>query len=117
MCPPTWCIAVIERAIRTLKTECLRKISVTMPAEEVQTELDIWRDWYNTHRPHSFLLGATPHETENGLTPANQLPRFEPREHWPHAEGIRGKQGQHLKLQVTPYRGRKHLPVVRVLAA
>jgi len=110
-------IAVVERAIRTMKDECLRKISVAMPKEEVQEELDIWRDWYNTQRPHSYLLGATPHETEQGVTPAHQLPRFEPREHWPHTLGIRGRPGQRLKLKVAHYRGRKHLPVVRVLAA
>jgi hypothetical protein len=40
-------------------------------------------DWFNQHRPHQGLYGATPLEIYEGVTPANIKARYEPRKQWP----------------------------------
>jgi transposase InsO family protein len=63
-------LAVIERAIRTIKNECTRRlILVPHRLAAVEGELAYYVNWYNSHRPHGWLYGATP--------------RFEPRPRWP----------------------------------
>jgi len=72
-------IAVIERFIRSLKRECLSEILVPLCEQAVLSELALFADWYNEHRPHSGRDGQTPAEVYRGVEPACRLPRFEPR--------------------------------------
>jgi transposase InsO family protein len=64
-------IAVIERFIRSLKSECLRVILVPLCEEAILCELSLFADWYNEHRPHSVLFGQTPAEVFRGMEPAS----------------------------------------------
>ena len=57
-------IAVVERAIRTLKNECTRRILVPQRRGEFHRELMSFLDWYNEHRSHMTLVGSTPNEPE-----------------------------------------------------
>ena len=45
---------------RSLKDECCRRIVVPLGLVEMQSELDVYTAWYNQHRPHRALGGATP---------------------------------------------------------
>ena len=112
-------IAVVERFILTLK--CLLRWLLLVPyrREAFQRELDATLDWYNRHRPHTWLGGRTPDEVYNARYPANRRPRYEPRARWPRGSPcakpwalIRGKPGVRLVLEVSFPGGRKHLPVV-----
>lgn len=62
-------IAVIERFFRTLKTEGIRRILVPYRLDELQAELNVFADWYNTMRPHSALGGACPNDVHHGRPP------------------------------------------------
>jgi len=117
-------IAVIERFIRSLKDECTRRMLVPLDINEMRAELDLFLVWHNQFRPHSFLNGATPAEVYAGRTPANELPRFEPRKRWPPGSRcanpqapIRGDPGVRLELHVSFLEGRKHLPIVELREA
>jgi transposase InsO family protein len=112
-------IAVVERAIRTLK-ELLRML-VLIPIRQAafRKELQLIVEWYNSFRPHSSLGGRTPDEVYFRKFPANRRPRHEPRAKWPRASPCarpwaltRGRPGARLELEVTHHVGRKHLPIV-----
>jgi transposase InsO family protein len=112
-------IAVIERFVRSMKEEYLRRILLPLRETELRRELDLYVTWYNKHRPHTALDGATPNERYFGKRPAHALPRWEPREQWPRASPcatpqtlIKGAPGTRLELGVVFEAGRKHLPVV-----
>jgi len=112
-------IAVIERFIRSMKEEYLRRILLPLREGQLRRELDLYLTWYNKHRPHTALGGATPNERFFGKQPANRAPRWEPRSRWPRASPcaspqtlIKGTPGARLELAVTFEAGRKHLPVV-----
>jgi len=72
------CIAVIERFIRTLKGEAMRRLLIPIRRDRFRRELQFFATWYNEHRPHSALDGRTPNEVYDGLRPANRRPRLEP---------------------------------------
>jgi hypothetical protein len=55
-------IALIERFIRSMKYEYLRHIVVPMHITRMRQEIVCYIDWYNEHRPHQGLEGATPLE-------------------------------------------------------
>jgi transposase InsO family protein len=82
-------IAVIERLIRTIKTECTRAIRVPFSAEAMRAELDAYVRWHNQHRPHTHLRGRTADEVYFGRRPANEVPRLEPRLKYPRDAGAR----------------------------
>jgi len=112
-------IAIVERFIRSMKTECTRLILVPFRVQAMRTEVACFIAWYNEHRPHSALGGRTPLEVYRALPPANEAPRFEPRRHWPRksrcaspAAPIKGRRGSRLELVVNHVDGRQHLPVV-----
>ncbi len=109
-------IAIIERFWRTLKDECCRRIVVPLGLVEMQSELDVYAAWYNEHRPHRALGGATP--AERRAESVADVVRLEARARVP----IRGdpeltKRASSLDLSVDGYEGRKHLPVVTLRAA
>ncbi len=72
-------IAVIERVIRSMKSECARRVLVPLRLDAMRHELGCYATWYNEHRPHTALGGCTPLEMWEGISPANEKPRFEPR--------------------------------------
>ena len=117
-------IAVVERFIRTMKDESLRRIMVPAQHQKIRREIRYFVEWYNEARPHSALNGQTPNEIYNGLRPANQRPRIEPRERWqrrsPCAKPrtlVAGKPGDQFTLIVNYHAGRSHLPVVSLQRA
>ena len=112
-------IAVIERFIRTLKEEGLRRILVPLTLGKMREEANAIIAWYNTCRPHTTLGGRTPEERYRRITAVCRRPRFEPRPHWPDGSRcaappvkVRGEPGTRLQLMVDFHQGRKHLPVV-----
>jgi transposase InsO family protein len=117
-------IAVVERLIRTMKAEALRRILVPLDRRAFCHEVGLFVEWYNGYRPHSALLAATPDEIYFQRFPAAQAPRFEPRRRWPHGSPcaaphapVRGRRGQRLELRVTYMAGRSHLPIVELKKA
>jgi putative transposase len=112
-------IAVVERFIRSLKDECLRRLLLSPCQRTFEHTASTYIDWYNKHRPHTFLCGRTPNEVYFNRRPANRSPRLEPRERWPRGSPcarpqtlIRGKPGVRLELAVTFEGGQKHLPII-----
>ena len=112
-------IAVIERFIRTLKEEGLRRILVPLNLRKMRDELIATIRWYNTFRPHSWLGGRTPDERYRRVPSAGRRPRLEPRPQWPAGSScasppanIRGEPGDRLQLVVDYHQGRRHLPIV-----
>jgi hypothetical protein len=113
-------LAVIERFIRTMKTECTRRLPIVpFRMAAFQRELALYVDWYNGVRPHSRLAGRTPDEIYFGSFPACRRPRFEPRDCWPRRSGcarphalVRGRPGTVLELRLEHQAGREHLPIV-----
>jgi hypothetical protein len=101
-------LAVIERAIRTFKTECTRRLTlVRYRLTVMQRELAFFVSWYNGHRPHARFASITPDEVYHRRRPASRSPRFEPRTRWPRRSTcaspqalIRGQPGAALRLGV-----------------
>jgi putative transposase len=114
-------IAVIERFIRTMKEECTRSLLVPYDGAALRREISLYISWYNDHRPHSLLKARTPNEIYYGRPPACTAPRFEPRQAWPRGSPcaapqapVRGRRAARLKLRVSYFSGRKHLPIVQL---
>ncbi len=112
-------LSVVERLIRTIKSECTRMLIVSYDRSILWRELSLFVKWYNSHRPHSTLEARTPDEVYFDLPPACRVARFEPRRRWPRdlrcagpQAPVRAQRGQHLDLNVTYLVGRRHLPIV-----
>lgn len=112
-------VALIERFIKTLKDEGLRRIIVPLAHNEISAEVSAIVDWYNTSRPHEALAGATPNEICPRVRPARDGPRFEIRERCPTCRGekLRGEKAVVVKLETRQHAGRSHLPVIRLRSA
>ena len=110
---------MLERFIRTLKDEGLRRILVPLTLGKMRAEADAIIAWYNTCRPHTTLGGRTPDERYRRVASACRRPRYEPRPRWPIESRcaspqakVRGKPGGRLELVVDFHQGHRHLPVV-----
>ena len=55
-------ITIVERFIRSMKTECTRQIVVPFRLDRMRKELVRYAIWYDEHRPHMALGGRTPIE-------------------------------------------------------
>jgi len=117
-------IALVERCIRTLKEEGVRRWPAPLRWRTVGRELSLFVDWYNEQRPHAGLAGAAPDEIYFGRLPALRRPRFEPRARWPRnarcarpQAPVRGRPGVNLALDVAFMVGRAHLPIVTLTRA
>lgn len=117
-------IAVVERFIRSMKSECTRRVMVPFRLDAMRHEIGCHATWYNEHRPHSGRGGRTPQEVYHGLPPANEAPWFEPRSKWPRiarcaapAAPVKGRTGARLRLIVSRFENRPHLPVVELRRA
>lgn len=95
-------IALIERCIRSMKAEYARQIILPLRQSDMRYELGLYINWYNEIRPHQSLDGRTPQEIYDGFPVSQQK------------HEIRGKNGVKLKLSVSYFKGRKHLPVVNL---
>jgi transposase InsO family protein len=117
-------IAVVERLIRSIKNECTQRLLVPYQREAFRHELALYISWYNRHRPHDVLEGATPEEIYRDILPACRMPRFEPRKGWPRGSPcarptaeVRGNHGALLELSVSFVANRRHLPIVQIRRA
>ena len=118
-------LAVIERCIKTMKSECTRRlILVPYRFTNFRQELALFFSWYNSHRPHTWLHGATPDEAYNHRRPACRMPRFEPRQRWSRRSRcaapqvlVRGQPGGRFDLEVRYDAGRRHFPIVTLKRA
>lgn len=111
-------ITVVERFIRSMKSECTRRIVVPFRLEQMRRELTSYTIWYNEQRPHASLDGRTPAEVYCRLSPASEAPRYEPRARWLRDAGNRrGRPGVRLELVLSHLDGRRHLPVVELKPA
>jgi transposase InsO family protein len=114
-------IAVIERFIGSLKSECMDVILVPVQERDFRRELALFSDWYNRHRPHSALCGQTPTEIHHGMKSVDPRSRFEPRARWPAGASskipVSGESGATFRLEVSHYSGRRHLPIVALKRA
>ncbi|MBI5486429.1 MAG: transposase [Deltaproteobacteria bacterium] len=108
-------IAVVERAIKTLKEEGLRRIAVPLRQTEMVGEVEAFVGWTNVNRPHMSLVGATPSEVHRRARPARDGPRFEPRPRYPvpRGEKLRAAKGAVFRLTLGHHEGRPHLPATR----
>jgi transposase InsO family protein len=52
-------ISVVERLIRTMKSEAIRRILVPLDRRAFRREVSLFVEWYNGHRPHSTLQAAS----------------------------------------------------------
>ena len=97
-------IAIVERMIRSLKSECTRRIIVPMRQSNLRHELGFYFAWYNDFRPHQGLKGKTPIELYSGIS------------HSPPKLNIRDPNLK-LILDVAYMRQRPHLPIVSLKVA
>jgi hypothetical protein len=108
-------LAVVERLIRTLKAEGLRRFLLLPPQiRAMRVEVQLIQRWYNELRPHRRFDGDTPAEIRDGLTPAVKQPRFETRARMPTRGKLRAKRGIVVELDINYLEGRRHLPIVRL---
>ena len=117
-------IAITERLILTLKQGIVWFPLVPLRQAMFRQALGHLATWYNEHRPHMSLCGKTPDEVYHRQRPANRLPRFEPRPHWPRASAcakpvtlVKGVPGVRLELEVVCLGGHRHLPIVTLQRA
>lgn len=112
-------IALVERFIRSLKAEGLRSlIAIPLCTVAMAEDLAIFVEWYDEHRPHRGLGGATPNEIYFGRPRARDAPRFEVWGRYPtHDVELRAEAGSVVELCVERYRGRAHLLVIETRPA
>ena len=103
-------LAVIERFIRSLKEEWLRRLIIPLRLEAMRNDLSAYASWFNA------LDGRTPREVYYDSKPANETDRFEPRAKWPAHRDNAASCGR-LTLSVTYHEGRKHLPIIELKQA
>ena len=107
-----------------MKSECTRRILMPFRLAAMQTELGLYATWFNEHRPHEALGGRTPLEVYTRAPPANQRPRYEPREYWPKKARcalpnapVKGSAGARLVLVVRGLASKRHLPIITISRA
>jgi len=116
-------IAVIERFMRTLKDEGLRRIAVPLRRADMAVEVGHFARWYNEHRPHETLRGATPAEVRDAVRPAKDALRLQTRPGVPLPRGRPPRDGPRrarcgaLVAVVERLEGRRHLPIVSLRRA
>lgn len=104
-------IAIIERFMKSMKTEHLCRIIVPMDADEMFQEVSLYIDWYNGHRPHETLGAKTPEEVYRGFgipMACNGPPETIP---FPKSKT------PEFDLDCRHFEGARHLPVVSRKAA
>jgi transposase InsO family protein len=96
--------AIVERFIRSLKEEWLRRIRIPLTRRAMHRELTSYARWFETHRPHQGLGGSTPLEVSGAPTSATAerpiIDRLRP-----------------FDLVVRFHEGRRQLPIVELRQA
>jgi transposase InsO family protein len=117
-------IAVLERAIRTLKELLPKAARIPYRHAEMRQLVRLLIGWYNEHRPHTTLKGATPDEIYFKRFPANRKPRIELRPRWPRGSPcarpyalVGGNPGARFNIEVERVDGQPQLPVIRLRRA
>ena len=95
-------IAIVERMIRSLKSECIRRILIPLRQADLRFELGLYFAWYNEFRPHRGIGGKIPIELFTGIS--RNAPRYDPRK-------------TRLNLHVTYMHERPHLPIISLECA
>jgi putative transposase len=121
----TGSIAVCERFIGTLKRNCIRLlVFIPLLQRQFSRGISLFFDWYNRHRPHSALGGATPEEDYSNHRRGNRAPRYEPRPDWPRGSPcatpqilVKGQPGGRLDIDISFFANRRHLPRVSLRRA
>jgi len=98
-------IAVIERFIRSLKDEWIRRILIPFDRQQMRRHLSTYARWYNHFRPHQSLAGRTPQDVCDQSSTSD--PCFE----------VRGPNGVKLLLFVSHLEGQRDLPIVELRKA
>ncbi len=104
-------IAVIERFIKSLKNEWLRRLIIPLRLEAMRKELSVYTCWFNEHRPHRALDGCTPQEIYEDIVPLSQAPHYDLRPTCT-ADQDDAVSRLRLTLSVTYHEGRRHLPII-----
>ena len=117
-------IAVLERGIRTLKELLPQGDRIPYRVGELRQLIRLLIGWYNEHRPHTTLKGATPEEIYFKRFPANRKPRIEPRPNWPRPSPcarphalVGGDPGARFNIEVEHVDGQPQLPIIRLRRA
>lgn len=115
--------AVVERFFRSFKDEWLRRIAVPLRRDAMRRELSCYLAWFHESRSHQGLGGRTPNEVYEGVAPANECARTEPRSRWP-ADSLcalpaakLGSRPSRFELNVAFHEGSRHLPIVELKVA
>jgi hypothetical protein len=108
----------------TLKDLLAKFAQIPYRLEEMRRVVQLIVGWYNEHRPHTTLKGATPNERYFKRFPANRKPRIEPRPKWPRGSPcarphalVAGRPGTQFDMQVEHIDGHKQLPIIRLRRA
>jgi len=113
-------IALIERFIRSMKDEGLRRMLVPLSLATMRAALSRYFLWYDTCRPHQSLGGATPAEVWEKIVPANEGGRLEPRARYPDSAPCAAprvpvaRRCSSLTVKVEFLEGDPNLPVVEI---
>lgn len=110
-------IAVVERFIKTLKREHLRRVLIPLRRRDLVASIADYQRWYNQHRPHTFLGGLTPDEKRRAQPHPISRRRFEPRANYPIDENDEHVVRADLELHVEHPNGHRHLPIFTLRAA
>ena len=117
-------ISIIERFLRTMKSEGTRRIQVPFRRDRLRRELTFSMRWYNGHRPHGALEVRTPDEIYYGRPPACRRLRIELRPRWPHGSKCASPQAPRapddsgdLAVEARFLGGHPHLPIVSLRRA
>jgi len=108
---------VVERFIRSMKTECTRQIRVPLDLRSTRDEIGAYAQWHDDHRPHQALHGLARAEMHPDAVPRDRTAGFEPRPRWPAPARGDITRVRSLRLTVKHFDGRAHLPVVELAHA
>jgi len=103
-------IAIVERFIRSMKSECTRIVLAPLTLAGMRHELGLYAGWYNKHRPHMAHGGKTPDDLVRGNL--RRRKRFEPRSRLPRRSRDELVTRAPVRLAVSYVERRRHLPVI-----
>jgi hypothetical protein len=109
-------IAVIERFIKSLKDEWLRRLIIPLRVEAMRKELSVYTCWFNEHRPHQALDGCTPREIYEDPSLLDCSPYTGSRQERSTIHNV-AKLRPRCTLVVTYHEGRPQLPIIELRRA
>jgi transposase InsO family protein len=109
-------IAVIERFIKSLKDEWLRRLIIPLHLQAMKKELSVYCSRFNEHRPHQALNGCTPRDIYRNPALLDLSPCTRPRHERSTIHNVMQPHPR-LKLVVTYHEGRRHLPIIELKRA